>query len=156
MDFSGSIVVDKCATVTLPPGCAVKLDEHSLYEFGTEDERKGRFVSMSLVADVGGKKAVHGNEWFFAPFKDSPLADAKVSCKVEKGDGPTFKVSLSTDRPAFFVWANAKGIRGEFDDNSFTLLPFEPRTLVFTPKDSGVTLHTFEKALSVSHLRQTY
>ena len=164
MDFSGKVLLDESAAVKLPPGRAVKLDERRLHEFGTEAERKGRFVSMGLAAYVGGKKSVHRNEWFFAPFKDSPLEEAKITIGrarcPQRGaaawDKPPYQVTLTTDKPAFFVWANVKGIRGEFDDDSFTLLPGEPRTLVFTPKDRGVTLEAFKKALSVSHLRQTY
>jgi hypothetical protein len=29
------------------------------------------------------------------------------------------------------VWANVCGVRGEFDDNAFTLLPGRPKTLAF-------------------------
>ena len=64
--------------------------------------------------------------------------------------------TLSADKPAFFVWANVWQTRGEFDDNSFTLYPGEPRTLVFTPKTPGLTLDAFKKAFSVTHLRETY
>ena len=78
-----------------------------------------------------------------------------MPAKVEaKFDG--FKVTLTTDRPAFFTWANAKGIRGEFDDNSFTLLPGRPKTIVYRPKSEGVTSSRFGQALSVTHLRRTY
>ena len=54
------------------------------------------------------------NYWVSAPYKDCPLAPAKVKVEVEGGEtNPiTFKVRLSTDYPAFFVWANAAGIRG--------------------------------------------
>ena len=39
--------------------------------------------------------------------------------------------------PAFFVWLDVPGVRGEFDDNSFTLLPGEPRTVAFAPADGA-------------------
>ena len=173
MAFSGRVLLDESAAVKLPPGRAVKLDERRLHEFGTEDERKGRFVSMILTAYVGGRKSVHRNEWFFAPFKACPLADAKITigraCPPDevrprsecpsRGACPhaaAYQVTLTTDKPAFFVWVNVPGIRGEFDDNSFTLLPGEPRTLTFTPKDAAVTPERFHSALKVMHLRQTY
>ena len=65
-------------------------------------------------------------------------------------------VTLSADKPAFFVWANVWQTRGEFDDNSFTLYPGELRTISFAPKAPGMTLGAFRKAFSVTHLRETY
>ena len=76
-----------------------------------------------------------------------------MSASARREDG--FTVKLTTDRPAFYVALNADGIRGEFDDNAFTLLPDEPRALVFAPKQK-VTLRQFQAALSLNHLRATY
>ena len=62
----------------------------------------------------------------------------------------------SAGKPAFFVWANAWGTRGEFDDNSITLYPGEPRTITFAPKIPGLSLDAFKRSFSVVHLRETY
>lgn len=96
------------------------------------------------------------NYWVSAPYRDCPLAAATVTRRVEDGavEG-TFRVTLTTDYPAFFVWANAEGIRGEFDDNSILLLPNAPRTLTFTAKDRKVTRAAFERALTVRHLQES-
>ena len=121
-------------------------------------------------------KTPHGefqNDWHFGFYKDMPLAKANIEVEV-KGDGgkgagamvgrvvpnaprrlegkPPYQITLSTDKPAFFVWANARGVRGEFDDNAFTLLPGRPRTLSFTSKDGEVSLDDFIKSLKASHL----
>ena len=101
---------------------------------------------LRLVTDAGE----FVNDWMYGYYKAYDLAKADVKVSV---DG--FKVTLQTDRPAFFVWANAKGVRGEFCDNSFTLLPGRPVTLTFTPKGE-VTAAEFRKALTVTHLRETY
>ena len=95
------------------------------------------------------------NEWMFDLFMNHDLAKTDVKATFAEKDG-TFLVTLSADKPAFFVWANVWQTRGEFDDNAFTLYPGEPRTLVFTPKMSGLTLDAFKKAFSVMHLRETY
>ena len=50
---------------------------------------------------------------------------------------------------------NAKGIRGEFDDNAVTLVPGWPRTFTFKPKDP-VTPAAFKDAFSVTHLSELY
>ena len=66
-----------------------------------------------------------------------------------------FSVTLTTNKPALFVNLNADGLAGEFDDNSLTLLPGQPRTLTFAPK-GHVDQAAFAKALSVLHLRSTF
>jgi beta-mannosidase len=99
-------------------------------------------------------KTPHGefqNDWHFGFYKDMPLAKAKVEVEV-KVVGEGWKVVLFADKPAFFVWANVRGMRGEFDDNAFTLLPGRPRTLSFTSKDGEVSLDDFIKSLKASHL----
>ena len=82
-------------------------------------------------------------------YRDVALPQAKVTARV---DG--FKVTLETDRPAFWVWLNAKRIPGEFDDNAVTLVPGQPRTFVFSPADKAVTPEAFKAALSVVHLAE--
>ena len=64
-----------------------------------------------------------------------------------------FGVTLTTDKPAFWVWMNVKGIHGEFDDNAVTLVPGQPRTFTFKPKDA-VTPEAFKAAFSVTHLSE--
>ena len=89
-------------------------------------------------------KTAHGtyqNDWHFGFYKDMPLAPAKVTAAV----APSGALTLTTDKPAFYVWANVKGVRGEFDDNCLTLLPGRPRTLTF----AGVLPR---EALTVTHL----
>ena len=84
------------------------------------------------------------------------LAEAHLAKATVEASFGGFRVTLSTDKPVFFTWANVKGIPGEFDDNSFTLLPDRPRTLTFVPKAAAVTAADFKRAFSVTHLRETY
>ena len=91
------------------------------------------------------------NTHFFTEYKRCELAQPKIRLQV----GKDCRVTLRTDKPAFFVTLNATGIRGEFDDNCITLLPGEARTLKFTPKDP-VTLAAFKQSLTLNHLRGTY
>ena len=65
-----------------------------------------------------------------------------------------FSVTLTTDKPAFWVWMNVKGIRGEFDDNAVTLVPGEKRVFTFEPADKSTTPEAFKAAFSVTHLTE--
>ena len=56
-----------------------------------------------------------------------------------------------------FLTLDVDGIPGEFSDNSFTVMPGQPRQVVFVPA-AGVKVDaaSLAKALSVGHLRQSY
>ena len=73
-----------------------------------------------------------------------PLATAQVEAKVE-GSGARRRVTLPTDKPAVFVWADVRGSSGgDFDDNCLTLLPGRARTIGLNRAVPGV---------KVTHLR---
>jgi beta-mannosidase len=76
------------------------------------------------------------------------LPKANVKAQI---DG--FTVTLTTDKIAFWVWMNAKGIKGEFGDNAVTLVPGCPRKFSFKPNGS-VTAEEFKRAFSVTHLAE--
>ena len=82
-----------------------------------------------------------------AAYNDVELPKANVRAAV---DG--FKVTLTTDKPAFWVWMNAKGIRGEFDDNAVTLVPGVKRVFTFEPADKSTSPEAFKSAFTVTHL----
>ena len=82
-----------------------------------------------------------------AAYNDVELPKANVKAEI---DG--FKVTLETDKPAFWVWMNVKGIRGEFDDNAVTLVPGVKRVFTFEPADKSTSPEAFKSAFTVTHL----
>ena len=95
------------------------------------------------------------NDFLFTEYKYANLQKAYVLVEpfVENG---RYKVKLSTDKPAFFVWLNVSGLKGEFSDNSFTLYPDEPRVVEFIPKEKIADFESFKSSLEVMNLSQTY
>ncbi len=152
---AGDKLMTKSKTLTVKAGSVALVGTYKVEEFGTKEEREARFLELELRADVDGKKIVFRNEWMFDFYKMLPLEKANVEAKITQ-DGDKFKVAITTDKPAFFVWANVEGIKGEFSDNSFTLYPDKPVTLTFTPKMDGVSLKKFKEVFSITHLRKTY
>lgn len=144
IDFQGTVLRTIKLESSIPGGSAVCLRKLSVAELTTNPA--GTFLSLEFNT---GKELVR-NEHLFRKYKECPLAVAKIAVQVGAvGDG--FSVSLQTDAPAFFVSLNADGIRGEFDDNCFTLLPGAERRLVFQPKEK-VSLEKFRERLSLNHL----
>jgi beta-mannosidase len=153
--FDGSKLDTQTLTAEIAPRSACLLGKLPVSDFGTDSERQQRFLEVVLTANVGGQTEKHRNEWYFDFFKRCDLGDARVDAIPAERNGK-WTVTLTTDKPAFFVWANVSGIRGEFDDNSFSLFPGRPAVLTFTPKDAQATFADFARALTIKHLRQTY
>jgi len=145
--FDGTIVEEKSFEVTVPARAAQLVDARTLASFGSEEDRRSRFIAVELTA--GGK--TFRNDRFFTTCREAKVAAADVSAELAERDGK-WTVTLKTDKPAFHVWMNATGVRGEFDDNAVTLLPGEPRTFVFSPKDAKATFAEFKKSFTLTHL----
>jgi beta-mannosidase len=153
--FDGKKMETQTLEAEVAPRSAKRLGAFAVSDFGGAKELEQRFLEVALTARVGGETVKHTNEWFFNVFKRCDLGDALVDA-IPSVRGGKWTVTLTTDKPAFFVWANVSGIRGEFSDNSFALFPGRPVTLTFSPKEQEATFEAFAKALTVKHLRQTY
>ncbi|MBP9986624.1 MAG: hypothetical protein KBT44_01685, partial [Bacteroidales bacterium] len=134
--------------VEVTDGISQKVATLPLDAFGTAEERAGRFLEMNLQNEDGSRAAY--NWWMFGEFKDSPLAEADVTCRTRQEDGRWF-VDLATDAPAFYVWLSMPDIKGEFSDNSFILYPGSPVTVEFTPKEDA-QFAAFSAALKEKHI----
>ena len=147
--FEGDVLATRKLPMDVPARSAKCLGRFPVDSFGTVEERTRRF--LAVAAD-----GCPDNDWQFQFYCNSHLGDAHVKAELAERDGK-WTVTLSTDKPAFFVWADAYGIRGTFSDDSFTLLPGRPRTLVFTKRPGEkATFEDFRKAFSVTHLRESY
>lgn len=147
--FDGAVRASCDFALDVPARSAKMLGARPLAAFGDAEARKGLFLEMRGTD-------CPDNEHFFDFFRNCALADAKVTFAAAEADG-VWRVTLSADRPAFYVWVDAPGIRGLFSDNSFTLLPGRPKTITFTRRPGETaTFDAFRKALEVQHLRETY
>ena len=156
LTFGGETVFSRTVSADVPAGTARCVASFKVDEFGTADERKGRFAYLELKGSVGGEVVRFSNDWHFQYYRECAFEKANVATSFAEKDG-VWTVTLATDRPAFFVWADAYGIRGTFSDDSFTLLPGKPVTLTFTRRNGETaTFSDFKKSFSVMHLRESY
>ena len=123
--FAGEILRAETVQGSLAAGAASLQRRWDVAELApTPRDRARRFLHVEWQ---GGANT----HWFTEP-KRCALAAANVQSQLSGGSA-----ALATDAPAFFVWADTPGVKGEFDDNSFTLLPGRPRTLTFAPEKAG-------------------
>jgi beta-mannosidase len=146
--FTGQIEQAIRLPASIPPNGVAHIHQFPLEQLAVDANRA--FLSVELRANG----IVSRNEHFFAPYKKCVLEHADISVRVEE-IASCFSIIVQSDKPAFWVTLSAGIIRGEFDDNGFLLLPGEPRTIVFTPKEK-TSLAIFEQQLSWTHIRETY
>ena len=147
--LDGAVVKTLSYALDVPARSAKKLASLPVSFFGDEEARKGLFLAMSAAE-------CPDNEYFFDFFRNCDFADAKVDFAAEEKDG-VWQVTLTADKPAFYVWADVPGIKGIFSDDSFALLPGRPKTITFTKRPAEkATFADFRRALEVMHLRETY
>jgi beta-mannosidase len=142
--LTGKVVRSFRLPVRVPAGAAKLVQKWKLADLTSEPAK------VFLELNFGGAVNTH----FFTEYKKCDLPQARIRTRVAR-DGAAYRVTLTSDKPAFFVAVNTTGIAGEFDDNGVTLLPGRPRTLRFVPQQP-VTPAQFQRALTVNHLRGTY
>jgi beta-mannosidase len=98
------------------------------------------------------------SELFLVPYKRCELRQPMIDMQVDlESEEPV--VALRSDAPAFFVALEPGDVQGVFEDNLFTLLPGEPRTIRFSPRGElrGPSARERLRAgLKLFHLRATY
>ena len=147
-DFEGKTISQEKKDIRAPAGSAGLVKAWPLSKLAPAPEKA--FVYLTLVLDSGET----GSEVFLTEHKRCDIARSRVTMDCSSA-GKGFSVRLRADKPAFYVSLFASGISGEFSDNWFTLVPGAPMTVEFQPR-GPVTLESFRKALSVTHLRDTY
>ena len=108
-----------------------------------------------LYLEFGDGKNTFTNECFLAKYKNYQLPQARIDHKFYLDEQGQIHLELTSDKPAFYVFAELRGIQATFSDNSFTLLPGTVRDLVLTA-EKNITLEEMEKLLTVKHLRNSY
>ncbi|MEK7412873.1 MAG: glycoside hydrolase family 2 protein, partial [Planctomycetota bacterium] len=123
--FDGTPIANETKHTQIAAGSALQIGSWPVAHFCPDDQsRSNRFLNVTLKGTIGGAAVTHTNTHVFALWKSCRLAEAQVTTTVDGAN-----VTLTADKPAFFVMASVDGLPGEFCDNSFTLLPGRPRTL---------------------------
>ncbi|MCQ2592701.1 MAG: glycoside hydrolase family 2 protein [Treponema sp.] len=96
------------------------------------------------------------NTVFFEKYKKCNLEKANISCEIEKlNANDLFEITLTCEKPAFFVALDTIDFPGQFSNNLLTVLPQNPLKVQFKA-NSKCTLRDFKKALIIKDLRSTY
>ena len=83
------------------------------------------------------------------------MPEPGIRSKICRAADGKIHLELSTDKAAFYVFAEFRGIQTVLSDNSFTLLPDRPLDLIIRT-EADISTEELEKALVIRHLRSSY
>lgn len=107
----------------------------------------------SLVYGNPNKKREETETVVFEPYKKCVIPHANVRHEVSVRTDNTYAVKIWSDIPAFFVSLEQDNDVGIFDDNMLSLLPQQPRTVIFTPRScAALSKEQFVKGLKINWL----
>jgi len=142
MDFSGKVLQQKQANVTLPPLAATPVGTFSDGQLLHGANPRATFAVFELLVD---NQVVSRNLVFFDAPKNLALPVPHVDAQlVQKGDG--YALTLSSGMLAREVWVSFGGIHASVSDNAFDILPGQRVTVAVHSKAS---LDALRKALEV-------
>lgn len=149
----GTLVSQRQIPVTLAPRAAAGLAEFPLAELTSTPAED--FLYLEFHGE-SGSEAVHcTNECFPARYKEYQLQDPEIRHKICRAGDGTMYLELTAGKPAFYVFAEFRGAKGIFEDNSLTLLPGKTVRLQFTV-DRDLSDDELEKMLEIRHLQGSY
>ena len=124
-------------------------------DISTKDATEYFIYGEATITNINGDKFVRDGTVFPGLYKHCDLADAKISCELEKNKENVFEITVKADYPAFFVSFDTEGLKGKFSENMFTLLPNVAKTVIYTP-EGEMSADELKKGLSIYDLRHTY
>ena len=150
---TGEVVSERSLPVELGANSAALLQTLPVAELS--EAPREEFLVLEFQGECGGAEVHCDNECFLAKYKQYQLPEPVIRRRLFRDAAGNLHLELAADKPAFYVFAEFKGIRATFSDNSFTLLPDKPRDLTFRT-DGAVSPETLEEVLTVRHLRGSY
>ncbi|WIG57157.1 MAG: Beta-mannosidase [Rhodanobacteraceae bacterium] len=142
MDFSGKVIGQQQANITLPPLSATHVGTFSDAQLLHGADPRAVFAVFDLQVDG---REVSRNLVFFDEPKNLALPLPEIRTRIETtGDG--YRLTLDSDKLAHDVWISLGDIDAKVSDNAFDILPGQQVTLTVHGK---VTLDALRKALRI-------
>ena len=133
IDLEGRVRSEAKRPIELDGQAAMNWGKQLVTDWTAEPDRT--FLQIEMAGTLDDIPVTRCNTLFFRRFRDLPLQPAAIETQATIVDG-RLSLTLSTDRPAFYVTIEGAGKDGFWSDNSVTLLPEEPLTLQFETRET--------------------
>ena len=149
----GGVKSTRAVPVRLESNSAAVLEKIPVCEL--TDDPQTDFLYLEFQGETEGRAVTCTNECFLAKYKEYEFDQPQIQHRLLKNGNGQVQIELSTDKQAFYVFAELKGIPAKFSDNSFTLLPERPRMLTLHT-EAEYSISELEEKLVIRHLRSSY
>ncbi|XP_072754584.1 beta-mannosidase-like isoform X2 [Anoplolepis gracilipes] len=153
--------------ITIEPNKAMRITSFWLSEFlvqlgcgNLETAKKSCIVTLSLT-DKSGSLIAPVNYIYPDAIKNADIPVANVTMKIENyflpgkfSNYPDFKLMLSTDNIALFVWLEVANIRGRFSENGFHM--FERKKEIIFHAHEETTIELLRSSIKFVTLSDIY
>jgi len=129
------------------------LDTLDLHEALTSHGKRNLLVWLKLHVDG---QLVSQNLALFARPKHFSLLKPQIAWKIERVSEHVYQVTLSTDRPALWVWIETEDDSIHISDNFFHLHPQQEQTIILTTGKGSMDKASIIDTIKVHTLFDTY
>jgi beta-mannosidase len=151
--MEGSVVAEGSKKVAMQPAsrerpACVKAAE-ALRKFGA-----GNLLLWLYLLDEQGNQVAWNFALLCAP-RELALQPPRMRAEIRSWDDNSFAVTLTSHRPAMWVWITLEGMEARYDDNFFCLEPEKSVRVRVTPS-SRIKLDQFRQIIRIGSLRDTW
>lgn len=151
--MEGSVVAEGSKKVSMAPAArekpaCVKVTD-SLRKLGA-----GNLLMWLYLMDEQGNQVASNGVLFCAP-RELALQSPRMRAEIRNWDDNSFAVTLTSSRPALWVWVTLEGMDARYDDNFFCLEPEKPFRIRITPS-TRIKLDQFRQIIRIGSLRDTW
>ena len=151
--MEGSVVAEGSKKVVMTAAsrekpASVKVAD-ALRKFGA-----GNLLLWLYLLDEQGNQAAWNFVLFCAP-RELALQPPRMRAEIRNWDDNSFAVTLTSHRPALWVWITLEGMDARYDENFFCLEPEKPLRIRITPA-TRIKLDQFRQIIRIGSLRDTW
>lgn len=151
--MEGSVVVEGSKKVAMLPAArerptCVKVAD-ALRKFGA-----GNLLLWIYLLDEQGNQVAWNFVLLCAP-RELALQPPRMRAEIRNWDDNSFAVTLTSHRPAMWVWITLEGMEARYDDNFFCLEPEKSVRVRVTPS-TRIKLDQFRQIVRIGSLRDTW
>jgi len=151
--MEGSVVAEGAKKVSVPPAerdCCVSV---KVAELLRKSGAENLMMWMYLLDEQGNQVA--WNFVLFCPPRFLALQPPRMRAEIRTWDDNSFAVTLTSHRPALWVWLTLDGMDARFDDNFFCMEPEKACRVWVTPA-TRMKLDQFRQIIRIGSLRDTW
>lgn len=153
LHMEGTVVSEGSKKVSMQPASREKLASIKVAD-SVRKTGAGNLMMWLYLLDEKGNQVAWNFVLFCSPCQLA-LQQPRMRAEIRTWDDNNFAVTLTSHRPALWVWITLEGMDARYEDNFFCLEPEKPVRIRITPS-SRIKLDHFRQIIRIGSLRDTW